>query len=267
MSHRGKPVVWVLVLFLAAASLGQAPRPADTPRFFPMAVWYGGGKARAPMLERGARSKKDDLAERHPADQGAGIQYRARLDRLGIGPARRSDLRLRDARRAAGARRGSSGSNSCSRSTWTRRRPGSARSTRIPCSSRPNGQAIQPESSPGYCRDHPGVRAADVAFYAALAARAKRSPAFVGWDLWSEPHVINWANPTWIPNPEFCFCPHTLRRFRGWLQKKYGTIEALNAAWYRRFTDLGPSRAKPDEHDPLVHRLHRLEGLHRRQAR
>ena len=23
---------------------------AETPRFFPMAVWYGGGKARAPML-------------------------------------------------------------------------------------------------------------------------------------------------------------------------------------------------------------------------
>ena len=27
--------------------------------FFPMAVWYGGGKARAPMLERDARSKKE----------------------------------------------------------------------------------------------------------------------------------------------------------------------------------------------------------------
>jgi beta-galactosidase len=27
--------------------------------FFPMAVWYGGGKARAPMLEPDARSKKE----------------------------------------------------------------------------------------------------------------------------------------------------------------------------------------------------------------
>jgi beta-galactosidase len=108
-----------------------------------------------------------------------------------------------------------------------------------------NGQAIKPESSPGYCRDHPGVRTADVAFYAALAERAKRSPAFVGWDLWSEPHVINWANPTWIPNPEFCFCPHTLRRYRAWLQKKYGTLDALNAAWYRRYArweQVEPSR-------------------------
>jgi beta-galactosidase len=108
-----------------------------------------------------------------------------------------------------------------------------------------NGQSIKPESSPGYCRDHPGVRAADNAFYAALAERARKSPAFIGWDLWSEPHVINWANPTWIPNPEFCFCPSTLRRYRGWLQKKYGSVERLNAAWYRRYTtweDVEPSR-------------------------
>jgi beta-galactosidase len=36
-----------------------------------------------------------------------------------------------------------------------------------------------------------------------------RSPAFLGFDLWSEPHVINWANPTYIANPEFCFCSNT----------------------------------------------------------
>jgi beta-galactosidase len=97
-----------------------------------------------------------------------------------------------------------------------------------------NGQAIHPESSPGYCMDHPGVRKADLAFYEAVARRAGASPAFLGFDLWSEPHVINWANPTYIPNPEFCFCRNTVARFRGWLEKKYGTLEALNAAWYRR---------------------------------
>jgi beta-galactosidase len=93
--------------------------------------------------------------------------------------------------------------------------------------------------------DHPGVRGADLSFYAALAERAKRSPAFAGWDLWSEPHVINWANPTYIPNPEFCFCPNTLRKFRGWLGKKYGDIGALNQAWYRRYEtweDVEPGR-------------------------
>ena len=97
-----------------------------------------------------------------------------------------------------------------------------------------NGQAIRPESSPGYCLDHPGVREADLAFYEAVARRAAASPAFLGFDLWSEPHVINWANPTYIPNPEFCFCRHTVGRFRRWLERKYGSLDALNAAWYRR---------------------------------
>ncbi|MBI5281317.1 MAG: beta-galactosidase, partial [Candidatus Solibacter usitatus] len=98
-----------------------------------------------------------------------------------------------------------------------------------------NGQAIRPESSPGYCRDHAGVRRADSAFYRNLAARAGKSKAFLGWDLWSEPHVINWATPTYISNPEFCFCNHTLARFRAWLRARYGTLDALNQAWYRRF--------------------------------
>ena len=33
--------------------------PACAADFLPMAVWYGGGKARAPMLERDARAKKE----------------------------------------------------------------------------------------------------------------------------------------------------------------------------------------------------------------
>jgi beta-galactosidase len=55
--------------------------------------------------------------------------------------------------------------------------------------------------------------------------------------LWSEPHVINWANPTYIANPEFCFCSNTLRRYRSWLKNKYSTLAALNAAWYRQYSN------------------------------
>ena len=95
------------------------------------------------------------------------------------------------------------------------------------------GEVIQPEASPGYCVDHDAVRRADLAFYSTVARRLARSPAALGVDLWSEPHVVNWATPTWIANPEFCFCANTLRRFRSWLQRKYGSLEALDAAWYR----------------------------------
>ena len=44
----------------AAASLFlAAPLLFAQADFFPMAVWYGGGKARAPMLEPDAQSKKE----------------------------------------------------------------------------------------------------------------------------------------------------------------------------------------------------------------
>src|ERR1035438_7951079 len=72
-----------------------------------------------------------------------------------------------------------------------------------------NGAVVIPEASPGYCLDHPGVRQADLAFYAALAEHVRGNATFAGWDLWSEPHVINWATPSYIPNPEFCFCKNT----------------------------------------------------------
>jgi beta-galactosidase len=220
------------------------PTRSETSQFFPVAVWYGGGKARAPMLERDARAKKDawrkdiqqikalgyntvrawiDWASGEPAQS----QYNFEVLDVLLELAEEADLKLvlqvyMDSAPA-----------------WV----GEKYPDSLFVSS--NGQAIRPESSPGYCRDHPGVRAADVAFYSALAERARKSPAFLGWDLWSEPHVINWANPTWIPNPEFCFCPYTVRRFRGWLQKKYGSIDRLNDAWYRRFTSwdqVEPSR-------------------------
>jgi beta-galactosidase len=100
-----------------------------------------------------------------------------------------------------------------------------------------SGDVMPSESAPGFCFDHPGVRSALLGFYAALAERVKNRPAFLGWDLWSEPHVINWAWAPYMVSPEFCYCPYTSARFRDWLKKKYGTLEALNQAWYRRFTD------------------------------
>ncbi len=235
----------VAVATVAASQLtAQVPAPSPAAPTLPMAVWYGGGKARAPMLEPDARQKKErwradvrqikalgfttvrawiDWASGEPEEQ----QYHFETLDVLLELAEEEGLKLMLQVYMDSA------------PSWLGRKyPDS-----LFVSS--NGQQVQPESSPGYCRDHHGVREADVAFYAALGRRASKSPAFLGWDLWSEPHVINWANPTYIPNPEFCFCPHTKRRFRAWLQEKYGTIDGLNRAWYRRFStwdEVDPSR-------------------------
>jgi beta-galactosidase len=219
-----------LSLLLSAASGAQA---AAEPSVFPMAVWYGGGKARAPMLEADPGAKKEvwrrdlrqikalgfnavrcwiDWASGEPAPG----QYR--LDTLDVLLSLAEEEGLKVVVQVY----------MDSAPEWVGRQyPDS-----FFVSS--NGQAIRPESSPGYCMDHPGVRKADLAFYEAVARRAGASPAFLGFDLWSEPHVINWANPTYIDNPEFCFCRNTVARYREWLKRKYGSLEALNAAWYRR---------------------------------
>ncbi len=70
-----------------------------------------------------------------------------------------------------------------------------------------------------------------------MARHATKSKAFYGWDLWSEPAALNWARVGYKSEPMFCYCPASMERFREWLQKKYGTLEKLNEAWHRTFTD------------------------------
>ena len=98
-----------------------------------------------------------------------------------------------------------------------------------------SGFVVKSQAAPGFCIDHPGVRGEIAEFLEALSRDANRSPALYGWDVWSEPHVINWAEFPFLSNPEFCFCPNSQARFREWLKVKYGRLDALNAAWYRRF--------------------------------
>lgn len=218
---------------LLTLMIGTGPAAAQAGHI-PMAVWYGGGKARAPMLESDPGSKIElwrrdirqikslgfntircwlDWATGQPSEAKYNFDTLDVLLKLAQEEGLKVILQV----------------YMDSAPEWVGRKyPDS-----LFVSS--NGQAIRPESSPGYCRDHAGVRAADLAFYRAIAAHVKNHPAFYGWDLWSEPHVINWATPTYINNPEFCFCPHTVRRYRAWLQKKYPSLDALNKAWYRRY--------------------------------
>jgi beta-galactosidase GanA len=98
-----------------------------------------------------------------------------------------------------------------------------------------SGAVISSQAAPGYCIDDPALRAEIVKFIGALSKDANRFPALYGWDVWSEPHIVNWADFSYLKNPEFCYCRYSQQRFRDWLRDKYKTLAALNAAWYRRF--------------------------------
>jgi beta-galactosidase GanA len=218
--------------------------PAIKADFLPVAVWYGGGKARAPMLEPNARAKKELWRQDIRQIKSLGFNtVRTWID-WATGEPREHEYHFEnlDVILELAEEEGLKVFLQVymdSAPRWLGVKYPDANFVSS------NGAAVIPESSPGYCLDHPRIRQADLAFYAALANRVRRSPAFVGWDLWSEPHVINWANPTYIPNPEFCFCKNTIGKFRGWLRTKYGDIDKLNAAWYRTYTswsDVEPGR-------------------------
>lgn len=83
--------------------------------------------------------------------------------------------------------------------------------------------------TPGGCIDHPGVIARMRGFLSAAAERYKDHPAVVGWDAWNE---LRWNIHA---DGLVCYCEHTLREYRGWLDRTYGGLAGLNDAWMRRY--------------------------------
>lgn len=100
-----------------------------------------------------------------------------------------------------------------------------------------DGQSIPSQAAPGFCFDNKNIRRAVLRFFQEVARHADNSPAFYGWDLWSEPAALNWARVGYKAEPMFCYCPASMARFREWLQNKYGSLDKLNVAWHRTFTD------------------------------
>lgn len=225
----------VLISFTAdaphAAQLAPTAQPND---FFPVGVWYSGGKARAPMLERiDATSEQrwgKDLdqikslgfntvktwVDWATAEPQPGQYHFENLDLL-LKLAQQRGLRVVVQIYLDSA------------PDWVGRRYPDGKFVDR------SGAVIESQSAPGFCIDHPGVRKEIVGFLSELSRRASQFTALYAWDVWSEPHVINWAEFPYLKDPEFCFCPNSQRRFRVWLKQKYGTLDAINAAWYRHF--------------------------------
>jgi beta-galactosidase len=225
---------------LLAAALSTPPSQPQ----LPIAVWYGGGKVRAPMLESDPKSHADAWRRDLTQIKATGFNtVRCWIDWASAEPKEgeyhfETVEQIADLAREAGLRVVVQVYMD-SAPDWVGKKYPDSHFVSI------SGEVMPTHAAPGYCFDHPGVHAAMLKMFSALAARMKDKPAFLGWDLWSEPHVINWAEATYMRSAEFCFCPYTVARFRTWLQRKYGTLDALNRAWYRRFEsfdEVGPNR-------------------------
>jgi len=224
-------------LLLLAPPPTEPSSPPAHHGFFPVSVWYAGGTARAPMLEKVTPEKvavwRQDLQQ---------------IRRLGF-----NTVRCWVEWTAAEAEPGVYDFSALETVADLAAEVGLNLIVQVYMDSAPdwvgaahpdasfiasNGLAVKSQSSPGYCFDHPGVREKVLAFFTAAARAVADKPAFYGWDLWSEPHIINWAEVYHLGSGDylqFCYCPSTMARFRDWLEKEYGTLEALNRAWYRTF--------------------------------
>ena len=205
---------------------------SDNSPFFPVGVWYGGGTARAPMLVRDPVPERDRWRRDLQTIKSLGFNHVKTWVDWGSAEPVRGAYRF-DALDQLLSLADETGLRviiqiyTDSAPEWVGRAyPDASFVT-------DKGTRIGSQAAPGYCLDHDGVRADVGRFIAAVSARARTHRSFYAFDVWSEPHIVNWV---WFNEPvEFCFCPHTIAKFRTWLREKYGTLEALDRAWYRTF--------------------------------
>ncbi len=223
---------------LAAALRRQAPGLARLTRaerdYFPIAVWFAGGKSRAPMLSRHPRRERAEWLRQLETIKRLGfnsvktwVDWSTAEPRPGVFDMR--DLRqLLELAQQAGLKVIVQ-VYADSAPDWVGEKFPHAEFVTA------TGVHIRSQSAPGYSFDNPGVHAAELDFYRHVAQVAAASPAFYGYDLWSEPHLVNWVWFNDLPHVQFDFNRFTIARFQQWLRRKYGTLAALNHAWYRGF--------------------------------
>ncbi len=100
-----------------------------------------------------------------------------------------------------------------------------------------------------YCFSHEGYRAEAVRIVTALAERYGNHPALAMWQT---------DNEYGCHDTVLSFSAAAASAFRGWLAARYGTVEALNAAWgnvfwsmeYRSFAEVDPPHLTVTEANP-----------------
>lgn len=88
-----------------------------------------------------------------------------------------------------------------------------------------NGQRYKPGSRQHYCPNNEAYRQSAAALAGKMAARYGEHPAVLMW------HVNN----EYACHVHECFCERCRDTFRGWLQERYSSLDALNDAWGTQF--------------------------------
>ncbi|HBX45091.1 beta-galactosidase [Limibacterium fermenti] len=229
-------LLFILFLSITIGAQGQTKQEKIDKNFLPFSVWYSGGKARAPMLSKiTANSEKEWRADLQQIKALGFNTVRTWVEWATCEPkpGKYNFDNLHLLMRLA---------NEVGLKVFIQIYVDSAPDwvvQKYPFAlfEAQNGDKIHPQSAPGVNTDNEAAKEAVLNFYSETAKVATSYPNLFGWDLWSEPHIINWASIDYIPNVQFCFSDATQGRFREWLHKKYNSLENLNAAWYRNFTD------------------------------
>ncbi|MFI6769944.1 beta-galactosidase [Streptomyces sp. NPDC050355] len=112
----------------------------------------------------------------------------------------------------------------------------------------PDGQRRWPGGRQHYCPSSPVYRAHAVRLVERLATRYADHPALAMWHIGNE----------YGCHTRQCYCAVSADDFRRWLRERYGSVEALNAAWstafwsqgYGDFDEVLPPRTAPTFPNP-----------------
>ena len=103
--------------------------------------------------------------------------------------------------------------------------------------------------TPGGCTDNPAVVEYMASFLHTIGERYRSATNLAAWDCWNE---TRWA----VQADGFvCYCDHTLREYRAYLDRRYDGLEGLNAAWkrrYRSWDDVRPGKVPDRPYTDLV---------------
>jgi beta-galactosidase len=111
-----------------------------------------------------------------------------------------------------------------------------------------DGRTMWPGGRQAYCPSSPAYRAGAARLVERLAGRYADHPALAMW------HVNN-EYGCHVPR---CYCDVSAAAFRGWLRRRYGDLDALNAAWgtafwsqhYSYWEEINPPRLAPNFVNP-----------------